>query len=807
MDAAHRDGPSRASHDAVLEWPGAAMRILDRYIFREVFSHALLGLAVFTFVFFIPQLVRLMDLVVRHSGGAGRLALLFLSSLPPVLAFTLPMALLVGVLIGLGRLSADSEIVALHALGVGMRRLLLPVGVLALGSSAITLVITIWLGPASLRVLHSLEDQLRSSQVPYALQPRVFDERFPHLVVYVQDVEAAATRWRGVFLAETDSAAGSRLTLAEDAIVVAGPKQGKFELHLGGGSTHEYDPHDPLRYNVSTFGSSDLPIDVTSAADQNSATLSDAERPIGDLLKSRRPNRRESRVELHRRLAFPAACLVFAMLGVSAGVRPRRGGRAAGLVLTLLLICGYYLLFVAGVHLAQQGTLDPAAGVWGANIITAIVALVLLRRIEQIRGQGRISRWWDALAARLKKPATSARAAARPANGTVSNGPITIARNPAAIRSASSNVRTTAFPLLVDLYLLRTFCAYFLLVLGGFVMLFDAFTLFDLLGDISRHHVPVLVVVNYFRYLVPYLVYELTPLAALVAALVTLGILAKNNEVIAFKASGVSLYRLTFPLLLAGAFLAGGMFLLDDTFLPHANQRQDALRNRIKGRPAQTYFQPAHQWIFGEGTRLYNYALFDSDRNLFGGLNVFELDPVTFQMRRRVFADRAKWEPEVNAWILEKGWVRDFDGARITQYVPFKVYALAEMTETPGYFKREVRQYYQMNWRQLRSYIDGLRQAGFDTSRLSVQWHKKFALPLIAAIIVFLSAPFAFLVGTRGAIGGLALAVGIGIVYWATAALCEAMGAVGQLPPLLAAWTPDAVFLFLGAYFFLKMPT
>lgn len=782
------------------------MRILDRYIFREVLSHALLGLAVFTFVFFIPQLVRLMDLVVRRSGGAGRVTLVFLSSLPPVLAFTLPMAVLVGVLIGLGRLSADSEIVALHALGVGMRRLLLPVGVLALASAAITLGITIWLGPASLRTLHSLEDQLRSSQVPYAVQPRVFDERFPHLVVYVQDVEAAATRWRGVFLAETDSAAGSRLTLAEDAIVVAGEKQGKFELHLGGGSTHEYDPRDPLRYNVTTFGSSDLPIDAKSAAEKNAATLSNAERPVGDLLKTDGPGWREARVELHRRLAFPAACLVFAMLGVTAGVRPRRGGRAAGLVLTLLLICGYYLLFVAGVHLAQQGALDPAAGVWGANLITAIVALVLLRRIEHIRGHGRIMRWWDALAARWKKPLPMTPVAAKPANGMVPNGPIRIARNPA-VRSASSDVRAAGFPLLVDLYLLRTFFAYFLLLLGGFVVLFDAFTLFDLLADISRHHIPASVVINYFRYLVPLMVYQLTPLAALVGVLVTLGVLAKNNEVIALKASGVSLYRLTFPLLLAGAVLAGGMFLLDDTFLPYANQRQDALRNQIKGRPAQTYFQPAHQWIFGEGTKLYNYALFDSDQNLFGGLNVFELDAATFQMRRRIFADRARWEPEVNAWILEKGWVRDFDGTRITQYVPFRVYSLVEMTETPSYFKREVRQYYQMNWRQLRAYIDGLRQAGFDTSRLSVQWHKKFAFPLIAAIIVFLSAPFAFLVGTRGAIGGLALAVGIGIVYWATAALFEAMGAVGQLPPLLAAWTPDAVFLFLGVYCFLKMPT
>jgi lipopolysaccharide export LptBFGC system permease protein LptF len=249
------------------------------------------------------------------------------------------------------------------------------------------------------------------------------------------------------------------------------------------------------------------------------------------------------------------------------------------------------------------------------------------------------------------------------------------------------------------------------------------------------------------------------------------------------------------------------MFLLDNTFLPRATQRQDALRNLIKGKPAQTYFHPTHEWIFGEGMKVFNYRVYDPDQDIFGGLNIFELDPNTFQMKRRVYATRARWERNLNAWILESGWVRDFSDNRVTRYAPFNVISLPEFHEPPSYFNREVRQSYQMNWRQLSEYITALRQAGFETAQLTVQWHEKFAFPLIAGIIVFLGAPFAFLVGTRGAVGGLALAVGIGIAYWATSALFEAMGAVGQLPPLLAGWAPDGIFFFLGAYFFLKMPT
>jgi LPS export ABC transporter permease LptF/LPS export ABC transporter permease LptG len=788
------------------------MRLLDKYIGREVASHALLGLAVFTFVFFVPQLVRLMDLVVRHSGGAGTVLLIFLCSLTPVLAFTVPMAVLVGVLIGLGRLSADSEIVALHASGISLRRLLLPIGVVALACGLGTLILTFWVSPAAIRTLRGLEERVLMSQAAYAIQPRVFDERFPRFILYVQDVEAAATRWRGVFLASSGASSATSVTLAQDAQVIDGASPDQIELLLGQGSQHEYDPKEANHYNVTTFGQSDIPVDLASAAiGPKSVALSNAERSMKQLFTDRGPNWREARVEFQRRIAFPAACLLFALLGVPIGVRPRRGGRAAGLILTLVLVGGYYFVFVTGTHMAQQGSISPWLGVWGANIVSLVVGIIFLRRIEKIRKPNRLVAWFDSFF-RRRRPAQRRESQAAPIPVPVSNGksakPSSSEAKPAvADRPTVTEGDTVSFPMLIDIYLLQRFFYYFLVLLAGFILIFDAFTLFDLLGDISKNHIPVLVVLNYFRELIPLMVYQLAPLATLVATLVTLAVMAKNNEVIAFKASGISLYRLVLPLTLAGCMVAGGMFLLDDTYLPYANQRQDALRNQIKGRPAQTYFQPAHQWIYGENGKIYNYELFDADRNLFGGLSVFELDPATFQMRRRVFATRATWESSENTWVLTGGWVRDFDGSRVTRYTPFKVESLPEISEPPSYFRREVRQSQQMNWRQLGEYIVSLRKAGFDTARLSVQWQKKFAFPLIAAIIVCLAAPFGFLVGTRGAIGGLALAIAIAIVYWATAALFEAMGSVGQLPPILAGWAPDAIFGFLAVYFFLKMPT
>jgi LPS export ABC transporter permease LptF/LPS export ABC transporter permease LptG len=773
------------------------MRILDRYIVREIFRHAFLGLIVFTFVLFVPQLVRLMELLVRHSGSGSQIAKLFLYIVPGVLIFTIPMAVLVGVLLGLGRMSADSEIIALTALGISRRRMLVPVAVLALTGAVLTGTLTLWLGPAAFRSLRNIEADLLASQASFQVQPRVFDERFPKMVLYVNDISASGTQWHGVFLAEVGEESGSQLTLAENAIVIAEPKQGKLELHLQGGTTHEVSRQDPDHYSLTDFGQSDMPIEVSGLVPTQRRALSTPERRTGDLLTDQGPVWREARVEFHRRLAFPFACLVFALVAVPLGAQPRRGGRAAGTLLSVLLIGLYYSLFITGAGLSREGKLGPGLGIWLANLVLTALGLVLLPRMEQMRGDikwlGRLTRLelWKRLLRRKKAQVRiKAAEAARALNG--SHG-----------RSRTSE---GSFPRLMDLYLLRRFLSYFATMMLTFVALFEVFTFFELLDDIARHNVAFLVVVKYFWYLTPYLLYQLAPLAALVAVLTTLGVMSKNNEIVACKASGISLYRLALPLLLGGLTLAATMIILDDVYLPYTNQRQDALRNQIKGKPAQTYTRP-QRWIFGEKGKIYNYDLFEPDQNLFAGLTVVELEPGTFRVKRRVFASRATWSESQNTWLLESGWVRDFQDGRVANYQKFKATALSELAEPPQYFNREVLQAFQLSFRQLGNYIQELRTAGFDVSTLTVQWYVKIAFPLIAPVSMLLAIPYAFRVGARGAVSGVAVGLALGIAYWSLARLLQAMGGVGQMPPPFAAFAPDLIFYFLGMYFFFKMPT
>jgi len=368
-------------------------------------------------------------------------------------------------------------------------------------------------------------------------------------------------------------------------------------------------------------------------------------------------------------------------------------------------------------------------------------------------------------------------------------------------------VFSAQFPTILDDMVVRDFLVYLVMILATFIMLLLVFTLFELLSDILRNQISPLIVGEYLLNVAPYFIYNVAPLSILLSVLITFGLMERSNEITAIKATGISIYRIVVPVLVASALLATGLFFFDQLYLPYANKRQDALRNLIKGKPAQTYLNPDRKWIFGEHSNIYYYQFFDSDRDQFGNLTVFQFDPAAFQLTHRVYADRAHWEAGLNRWVCEQGWERDLQGSAIQSYRTFDVSTFPSVSEPPGYFKKEVKQSSEMNYEELRRYIHDLQQSGFDVVRLRVQLQKKFSYPIIALVMAVLAVPFSLSAGKRGAIAGVATAVGIAVVYWTVSGLFEAMGNISQLPPMLAAWSPDLIFGMIGGYLILKVRT
>jgi LPS export ABC transporter permease LptG/LPS export ABC transporter permease LptF len=772
------------------------MRILTRYMLREVTAHALIGLAIFTFVLFTRDLGRILELVVRASAPLPSIAEIFFFTIPLALTYTIPMSVLVGILIGLSRLAADSEITAMRASGLGVWNFLRSLSIFVIAAWLLALGNGIYIAPRSQAALVHLEDKLKGSQVSFEVQPRVFYEGFPKIVLYVQDVQSAqgAAIWKDVFMADLTDATNPKITLAKEGIVVSeGPD--RLHLHLIDGSEHETDPKDVNHYQISTFRQTDIPIELPSTENKPDESLPAGVMDTGALrTKARRSDPVSARwflIEFHRRFALPTACLVLALVGIPLGLSSKKSGKSGGFVLTILLVFAYYVVSLIGVSLARQGTVAPWFGAWLSDFVFLGLGIFLLWQAER--------RPFELASFRLF--------AKRETGLPYISIPRSRRENVFERISTRRRVFRAGFPTLLDDYILRDFIVYLGMILSTFLVLVIVFTLFELLGDILRNQVPAKVIAEYVLNVTPYLLYNVAPLVMLLAVLVTFGVMQRSNEITAIKATGVSIYRIVTPVIVAAAVLAAGLFFADEFYLPHTNKRQEALHNEIKGKPPQTYLRPDRKWIFGQNNDIYYYQFFDPDRDQFGNISVFQLDRRSFTITRRIHAERAHWADKLNRWIYEQGWDRSLNVSAILNYRPFEVATFPELPETPSYFKKEVKQYTEMNYEELRRYIHDLQQSGFDVVRLRVQLNQKLSYPLITLIMAVLAIPFSLSTGKKGAVTGVAVAVGIAVFYTVASRLFEAMGDLNQLPPALAAWSPDLIFVLVGGYMILKVPT
>jgi LPS export ABC transporter permease LptG/LPS export ABC transporter permease LptF len=766
---------------------------LGRYIFREIVPSALLGSLLSTAVIFLQGSGPVFELLIRSSAKPKVVAYLFALYFPQLLPMTIPFGVLVGILIGLGRMSTDGEITAMRAAGVPSQKVILPVMSFALLATIVAGASSIWLTPAAIREVVRLANRLIAEQLTAEIQPRVFAEQFPNKILYVENVKTGpVVQWQNLFIADLtppdqrqsgmrEKADGPLITVASEAIAVPDPKNNRIQLVLQGAVTHEVDK-DGKGYDTE-FPRGDQALPANLPDEQSAKGFTGM--PTRELRWHARHSAKwlDARIELHKRLAFPLGCIALALVGIPLGVSSRKAGKSGGYVTAVFLafFC-YWLSFITLIGLAKQQKLPVELAAWAPNAVFAICGIILLIRLERPGDRdlmGAVRTWVAGAYTRVGKKLTT------PA--TVSTG------------------WRFMLPQLVDTYVLTQFIYYFFLMLASFVFMTQIFTFFDLLGDIVKNKILMAEVVEYLFFLTPKLIYDTLPMSVLVAVLVTFGVLTKHNEVTAFKASGVSLYRLTMPVLMASTILSAGLFAFDYYYVPQANRRQDALRDKIKGRPVQTYLRPERTWIKGAGSRIYYYKYFDTAADVMFGVSVYELDPATFRLRREITAERAQWQPFIRGWIFQNGWRRDILGRARENSERFTATTFPELDEPPDYFRKPALQDKQMNFWQLDSYIRDLEQSGFDTVHLRVQLHKKFSVPLFALIMAMISAPFAFLVGNRGAMAGIGASIGVAIAYLAVGQLFEKIGNVNLLPPTIAAWSPDAVFSLAGLYLLLKM--
>jgi LPS export ABC transporter permease LptG/LPS export ABC transporter permease LptF len=771
-----------------------------RYVLTETLGPTFLGLFVYTVLFVINLLFQLADLAIRKQLSPLLLGQVLALALPGMLTLTVPMSILLGVLVGMGRMSADGEIVALRSCGVSYVRILRPLLVLGLCGWLVSAVTTLVVVPEATYAQHRLNAEiLLSGDLNRNIQPGVFFEEIPGVLLYAGGVDESGLR--DVLLVQRSPDGSEQITLAAWARLDQDRVAGTLTLRLHQGETHEVVPGAPELYQRSFFEDQAVVRPPETALLEFAATLrgdlprNAREMRLPDLWRriqlppgepgSFTPHLRvRAQIELHRRLAIPLAALLFSLLGPPLGIVTRRGGRSAGFAVSLGVILAYWLLLSAGENLARSEVVSARLAVWLPNLALAVLGPALLIWLGRERPLPRFARRWPGAGRRRRRPAAPPR--------------------PAGARGFGRPRRAWSLPDRIDRYISGQFLRVLALVLASFTLVHVLSDLRTLLDDITAHAVPALVVARYFGFASPGMIVNGLPLAGLLAGLLAFGALERNREITALKAAGVSVHRLTVPVLVIGLLLSVAQFAFSDSALPGANRRAATLRAEIRDAQAASLFGP-RRWAFGEGRRLYNLTSYSRQRDEFQGLTLYRLHPRRPALVERTEAACARYEGGV--WVLRDGWRRAFeaDGERFERFAERRV----RLPETPEQFRREAPAADQMSYLRLQEHIRTLRRSGYDVQELQVALHEKVSMAAVPAVLILLGLTFAFRGGgrPRGNLAGIGLAVGVAIAYYVCLASFRALGEAGIVPALLAAWSPAILFTGVAAWRMLALPS
>lgn len=781
------------------------LRIVDRYLVREIllpFSLVLVGL---TFALMMPPILQQGEPLIAKGVHWNIVAQILVTLMPQALGVTIPMALLLGILIGLGRLSADREFVALQACGVSLFRLLRPLALLAITATAATAYVMVVALPNANQRFREITFNVVASQSEGDVKPRVFFTTFPNRVIYVRDIPQTGG-WREVFLADSTHPGETDVYFAQRGELLIDRQARTVHLLLQGGTRHTTYATKPDVDEVTTFDRLVLNMDADAVFPRVSIMKGDSEMTVAELKAAIAENQKRGipvssqYFFINQKFAIPVACLVFALIGLALGVSNRKDGKLAGFVLGIGVIFVYYVLYYAFRGLAMSGRISPSAAAWVADVVLGVagVALVMWRANSGDRP------------IRIGLP--SFLQPGEPASAAASGTSVPTA---AGRRRVVLVVRIPHIdwprPRLLDLYVSRQYFLVFLLSFGALLGVFYISTFIDLLSHLYRGKATTAVVMRYFYWQTPQYVYFIIPLAVLVATLVTVGLLTKNSELIVMRACGVSLYRSAVPVLVFGLLCSVMLFELEENVLAVTNREAIRLNAIIRDFPMQAFNILDRRWIVGRNGDIYQYDLFDPQSNRFTRFTMYRPDTHAWKLERLLYAN-AVWRTD-HEWTARNGWDRTFTDVRrrgttttAVKYTPFADRTLT--LEPPEFFKAEEPDADRMNYGELKSYIALLQSSGsMNVTKYVVDLQRKIAFPFVSVIMTLLAIPFAVTTGRRGAMYGIGAGLVLALVYWTMLSIFGALGAGGWIAPALAAWAPNGLFAAAAVYLLLTVRT
>ena len=628
--------------------------IIDRYILRETLRMVFLSLLVFTFVLMIDPIMRVAQALITKGVDGWTIAQLMLTLVPQGLGVTIPMAVLIGLLMGFGRMSGDRETVALQACGISIYRMLRPVAVLAVVAMAATCYILIVALPDANQTFREITFRTLATQADDEVKPRVFYQGFPGVVLYVLDVDIQGTGWSDVFLADNRDPEQPQEYIAKKGRVVIDREKKVVDIVLTSGSYHRVDPENPDTYDVHRFEETVLRVDPDTVFPAGGPPRGLAEMTISELqaevaeLREQRLSPHNPIMQIHQKFSLPVACLVFAIIGLALGVTSRKDGKLASFALGIGVVFAYYIIMYGAEALAKAAIVSPHLAMWLPNMVLGGGGVALLvwraRSVERRVSFG---------VTFLCRPRT----APRPADSQGHGGHAIAIADPGLGVPTGTGWSGGVLLNLLDRYVGKQYLKIMLLSFVGLLGIFYIATFVDLSDKLFKGETSALMILEYFCYATPQFVSYVLPMSALVATLVTVGMLTKSSELTVMKACGISLYRVSLPLLMFSLLWSGVLFGMGESFLAEANRRAESIRHVIRGGSPQTFDVLNRKWIVSPEGVIYHYVHFDPDRAELNALTTYHFARDDFRLTERTHATQAVFD---EGWQGRDVWVRRF---------------------------------------------------------------------------------------------------------------------------------------------------
>ena len=788
---------------------------LDSYVLREIRSPFVLAVAGFTSVLLLNYLFLLAQQTIEKAVPLQLVLGFLLARLPGFLTLTLPMGALLGVLVGVGRLASQHEILALRSVGVSVVRLFRPVALTALLLTVVNLGISHYLHPMGrLKERALFQEILRARDFSREVDPGVFFDRLPGAVLFASRsrISSQGRVFEGILLYREGAQEGTTdLILARRGQGDFDRDTGQVSLRLDDVEWHVVDPARPDTYTIvrTPHETLNFPPDPRFLARQRLGTISGQKELVGlDLYRSiaRRAREvaaapsegsriaakvklRKAIIELSHRWAYPTAVLVLAFAAFPLAARTRRGGRFAGFAQAIGVIFAFWLLFSIGDGLSEQGTLPPWAGSWLAHLaILAWGSLLwtgLLR--ERSLGAGPGARLSDLLAALLRRRRGQTEDARR--------------RAPRWVQQDRWGGLTR-----LDSYLASGHLRMLGVSLGVLVALVLAVGLKQAIDSVdpSATRFPWADVFYFVGLSLPGQLQFLFPVAALFGVMISLAALARGGEVIALKSCGIGPARISWPLLIVTLLLSLVYAAAQESVVPAAEREAQRSLDRIKGRARVETVSTGRRWVAGETGHFWIYLDWDGGREQLAAPGYLQVDLEQARVLERVEARTARFDS--GQWVFAEGWRRRFGGDVRPHFERFDALPLA-LPERPALFGATRGRLLfdqnladQMTFRELMTHLRRVSRAGYPAAALLVGLHRKLVNPLLPPLLVLVGIPL--VVGgssRRGSLFGFGLALLIAFGFWALLAVTTSLGREEVLSPAMAVWAAPAILLATGS--------